>query len=209
MKLSLTFYHFEEMQKNGYNMDMLFLLKLINEGEEDVKSLCEGSPKLEALYQGMMRKGLVSDAGALTTMGTELIVFSASKAKQKIVKKTKSIATEFESWWLTYPGTDTFVHKGKTFTGARSLRQNKEECRLKFDKILLEGEYKTEDLISALKLDVHQKKEASVKQNANKLTYMQNSLTYLNQRSFEPFIELIKQGIKVEESPQMAGGTDV
>jgi len=25
---------------------------------------------------------------------------------------------------------------------------------------------------------------------------MQNSLTYLNQRSFEPFIELIKKGIR-------------
>lgn len=208
MKLSLTFYHFDEMQKNGYSLDILFLLKLINEGE-DVKSLCEGSPKLEALYQGLLRKGLVSDSGGLTTIGTELIVFSASKAKKRIVKKPKSAVTEFEAWWLAYPGTDTFVHKGKTFTGARSLRQNKEECRLKFDKILLEGEYKAEDLINALNLDVHQKKEASVKQNNNKLTYMQNSLTYLNQRSFEPFIELIKQGIKVEETPQIAGGTDI
>ena len=38
---------------------------------------------------------------------------------------------------------------------------------------------------------------------------MQNSLTYLNQRTFEPFIELIKEGHKIVEAPQVAGGTDI
>jgi len=41
------------------------------------------------------------------------------------------------------------------------------------------------------------------------LKNMQNSLTYLNQRSYEPFIELIKEGAKIEEAPQIVGGTDV
>ena len=49
----------------------------------------------------------------------------------------------------------------------------------------------------------------SVKLSTNKLTYMQNSLTYLNQRSYEPFIELIKEGAKIEEAPKVTGGTDV
>jgi hypothetical protein len=38
---------------------------------------------------------------------------------------------------------------------------------------------------------------------------MQNSLTYLNQRTFEPFIELIKAGVKVVEQPTDIGGTDI
>jgi len=38
---------------------------------------------------------------------------------------------------------------------------------------------------------------------------MQNSLTYLNQRSFEPFIELIKQGNSVEEAYVPQGSTDI
>jgi len=38
---------------------------------------------------------------------------------------------------------------------------------------------------------------------------MQNSLTYLNQRSFEPFIELVKEGKKVIEEPIVKGGTDI
>jgi hypothetical protein len=80
---------------------------------------------------------------------------------------------------------------------------------LKFDKILLEGEYTAADLIAALKFDVEQKKENSVKLGTNKLTYMQNSLTYLNQRSYEPFIELIKEGAKIDEAPKIVGGTDI
>jgi hypothetical protein len=38
---------------------------------------------------------------------------------------------------------------------------------------------------------------------------MQNSLTYLNQRTFEPFIELIKEGKTVVEEPIIRGGTDI
>jgi len=56
---------------------------------------------------------------------------------------------------------------------------------------------------------VAQKKENSVKTGTNRLSYMQNSFTYLNQRSFEPFIELIKEGGKVEETDKPVGGTDV
>jgi hypothetical protein len=39
---------------------------------------------------------------------------------------------------------------------------------------------------------------------------MQNSLTYLNQRTFEPFIELIKEGVKIEQqSSAPSGGVDI
>jgi len=38
---------------------------------------------------------------------------------------------------------------------------------------------------------------------------MQNSLTYLNQRTFEPFIELIREGKKIVEEPIIRGGTDI
>jgi hypothetical protein len=64
-------------------------------------------------------------------------------------------------------------------------------------------------MIAALEYEVLQKKENSVKVKTNKLTYMQNSLTYLNQRSFEPFIELVKEGKKVVEEPTITGGTDI
>jgi hypothetical protein len=38
---------------------------------------------------------------------------------------------------------------------------------------------------------------------------MQNSLTYLNQKSYEPFIELIKSGEVLKESTGVTGSTDI
>jgi len=207
MKLNLSPWHFEELIKKSYSLDHIFLLKLI-EQQIDIQPLCDGSMKIAALLSGLIRKGLISEHDEkITTMGKELLIFIDSKEEKKIVKQ-KPATTEFNDWWLSYPGTDTFTHNGKTFTGSRTLRQNKDECRLRYDKILLEGEYTSSQLVEALKFDVLQKKEASLKENTNKLTYMQNSFTYLNQRSYEPFIELINSGITVKET-KSNGSTDI
>lgn len=165
--------------------------------------------KIAGLYQGLLRKGLITDDDKLTLSGHELLTFLATRGKAKKIIKRKPATTEFEEWWKAYPGTDTFTYKGKSFVGNRTLKSAKDECRLKFDKILLEGEYTASQLIDALNFDVTQKKEASIKQANNKLTYMQNSLTYLNQRSYEPIIELINEGVKIVESTQISKGTDI
>ena len=206
MKLNISPWHFEELIKKSYSLDHIFLLKLIHDGY-DISSLVKNSMKINAIEQGLIRKGLVTDNGALTTIGVELLVFLDSKEQTKFVKK-KPLDTDFDQWYKAFPGTDTFTHKGMTFTGSRTLRNSKDDCRLKFDKILLEGEYTPEQLIEALSFDVLQKKEASVKEKTNKLKYMQNSLTYLNQRSYEPFIELIQEGAVIKETQQI-GSTDI
>ena len=126
----------------------------------------------------------------------------------KLVKKTQD-SNSFEEWWKAYPGTDTFTHKGKDFTGTRGMRKGKEECKAKLNAILQEGEYTIDEMIAALKYEVLQKKENSYASKTNKLSYMQNSLTYLNQRTFEPFIELIREGKTIEEKPIIKGGTDI
>jgi hypothetical protein len=206
MKLQLTPGKFLEIVKKSYSLDIIYLLKLI-EDETDIKDLLEDSAKMSVIHQSLIRKGLITDDGnKLTTIGKDLIKFIESEDDLKFVKK-KSSVDEFETWWKTFPGTDTFTHKNKKFTGSRSLRQNKEDCKIKFNKILIEGEHTSEQLIKALNYDVEQKKEASIKQGTNKLTYMQNSLTYLNQRSYEPFIELINEGIELDSTPQ--SGTDI
>ena len=205
MKLNLSPWHYEELIKKSYSLDHIFLLKLIHENY-DVTNLVEDSLKISAIHQGLVRKGLITDNGALTTIGVELLIFLDTKEQTKLVKK-KSITSDFEEWYKVFPGTDTFTHKGKTFTGSRNLRQNPADCRIKFDKILIEGEYTVKELIEALKFDVLQKREASVQENTNKLKYMQNSLTYLNQRSYEPYIELIKEGIQIKET--QSNGTDI
>ncbi len=207
MTLKITFKKYETLIQRGFTLDMIYLLKMIQQ-EFDVKSLCEDTPKICLLCQTILRKQLITGEYKLTTEGKELLAFFDTPSRESIVR-VKQDGDLFEAWWKAYPGTDTFTHKGESFTGTRGLRVNKEECKIKFDKILGEGEYTADDMLAALQFDVTQKKENSVKAKANKLTYMQNSLSYLNQRAFEPFIELIKEGNKIEEAPEQIKGFDI
>jgi hypothetical protein len=208
MNIKVTPYHFEQLLKDGYTLDMIFLLKLIDE-EFDIKTLAEGGPKTDMLCQTLRRKGLVSEQFKITVLGRNLLEFMNTRAKtSKIVKKTQTFA-EFERWWAAYPGTDIFTHKGKSFSGGRTLRVNKDECQLKLDAILAEGEYTVDQLIAALEYEVTQKKENSFKTGTNRLTYMQGSITYLNQRSFQNYIELINQGVVIKEADEPIKGMDI
>jgi hypothetical protein len=209
MKLNVTPEQFEELIKRGYNLDVIFLLKLIDD-QFDVSPLCEGSMKIASVYQSLIRKALITkDDEKLTLVGRDLLEFMDAKSTGRIIKR-KPATTDFEEWWKTYPGTDSFEYKRKKFTGTRAIRKGKDECRLKFDKIILEGEYTAAQLIGALEYELLQKKESSVVTNSNRMTFMQNSVTYLNQRAFEAYIELINDGAKIDIAPQKpTGGTDI
>jgi len=126
---------------------------------------------------------------ALTIQGKEVLEFISS-IKNKRLLKSKIENTDFIEWWEAFPKNNIFTYKNVSFSGSRSMRVKKDECRLKFESIVNEGEYTVKQLIEALKTDVLLKKEESFKTGANKLTYMQNSLTYLNQRSYENFIDV-------------------
>jgi len=209
MKLTISPQQYEELIKRGHNLDVIFLLKLIDE-QYDVSPLCEGSMKIASVYQSLIRKALITkDDEKLTVLGRDLLVFMDTKMDTKIIRR-KPATTDFEEWWKTYPGTDGFDYKGKSFKGTRALRLHKDDCRLKFDKILLEGEYTAAQLIAALNFEVNQKKETSITENTNRLKFMQGSSVYLNQRAFEPFIELINDGATITEAKQKPqGGTDI
>jgi len=208
MNIKITPYHFEQLLKDGYTLDMVFLLKLIEE-EFDIKTLAEGGPKVDALCQSLRRKGLVSEQFKITVLGRNLLDFMNTRAKTtKIIKKTQTHA-EFEKWWAAFPGTDIFTYKGKSFAGGRTLRVHRDDCQAKLDAILAEGEYTVDQLIAALEYEVLQKKESSIKTGTNRLTYMQGSLTYLNQRSFQNYIELIDQGVTIKESHEPIKGMDI
>lgn len=209
MKLNVNPQQFEELIKRGYNLDTIYLLKLIDE-QYDVSPLCKESMKIASVYQSLIRKGLITQFDEkITTLGTDLLEFVNSKSTAKIIRR-KPATTDFEEWWKAYPGTDSFEYKGKKFTGTRAIRKAKDECRLKFDKILLEGEYTAAQLIAALNFEILQKKESSIETKTNRLTFMQNSVTYLNQRAFEPYIELIINGEQIKESDEKpTGSTDI
>jgi len=209
MKLNVTPQQFEELIKRSYNLDIIYLLKLIDE-QYDIAPLYKDSMKIASVYQSLIRKGLITENDdKLTTLGKDLIQFIETKGDIKIIRR-RPATTDFEEWWKAYPGTDGFDYKGKTFKGTRALRKGKDECRLKFDKIILEGDYTATQLIAALNYEILQKKESSVATASNRMTFMQGSVPYLNQRSYEAYIELINEGSTVDVAPQKPqGGTDI
>jgi hypothetical protein len=209
MKLHITPQQFEELIKKSYSLDIIYLLKLI-EAEYDVEPLYENSMRISAIYQSLRRKGLIAeDENRLTTTGKDLLAFVGEDKTQKKFVKRKPHATLFEEWWKTYPGTDTFSYNGKKFRGTRALRKDKQACKIKFDAILNEGDYTAQQLIGALKFEIEQKVLESMRRGTNRLTYMQNSLTYLNQRTYEAFIELIEQEGDNAGPAEPTGSTDI
>jgi hypothetical protein len=204
MNIILSPYHFQEIIKKGYSLDLIYIMLMV-QNDTDISQMCEDSVKIASLHSTLIRKGLLTDHNKLTLTGVGVLAFLETKEEVKLSTKKKP-SDDFDNWWKAFPGTDIFTHNGKSFTGCRSLKSKKEDCRSRLSTILNEGEYTIDQLIGALEFDVNSKKKQSVISNANKLTYMQNSLTYLNQRSFEPFIELL--GTTQPESTNY-GGTDI
>jgi hypothetical protein len=102
----------------------------------DLSTLCEGSPKMEALYQGLYRRGLITDEHKISLRGQEMIKFLEESDADEKLPKRKIVTVDFDVWWKTYPGTDTFSHQGKTFAGSRSLRVKKDDCKKKFQAVI-------------------------------------------------------------------------
>ena len=190
MNIIITPFQFGEIIKQQYSLDHIAILKLVNDNIE-LGEMIEGSKRFAALYQSAIRKGILTEDGsAVSNVGKELLQYLEDRKEEKsFVRKKES--SDFDSWWGIFPPTDNFVYEDIKFTGCRNLRLNKEECRLKFERLVSDGLYTAEEIIEATRYDVLQKMRESVRKKSNKLTYLQNSLTYLRQHSFESFIELI------------------
>lgn len=187
MMEKLSWLKFLELLKKGYNLDNLYILSNIE--NVDLKDF--DNPKVAIIYQGMIRKGLLTEEGKVTVEGQLILDFLSKEEETKIVKK-KVKEEEFDKWWEIYPKNDSFTYRGKSFTGSRGIRVKKEDCKTKIKAILNEGKYSINDLIRALEYEVFLKKEKSFKEGKNNLTFMQNSLTYLNQGTYHNFMEISK-----------------
>jgi len=199
MKLDLTADHYLELMKKSYSLDALYLLNLISE-EYDVSVLTEGSKKIKAIYNSLVRKGMITNDEKLTTLGLDLLEFVRIKTNKKFIKK-KVARSDFDDWWEAYPTTDEFKMGNKLFKGSRALRIGTEKCRLLYNKIIDEGKYTKEDLIGALKYEVKMRKSNSLKKNSNDLSWMKSSEPYLNQQAFDAFVELSRKGAVQSAGP--------
>lgn len=195
IQITISPEQFRELYGKGYTLDMIYILKMF-----EAKVCTTSHPKIDALEETLKRKGLLDEKENITEKGNELLSFLTSEKKVLKTKKVKSDSDDpFLKWWSTYPSTDTFEYKNKKFKGTRALKTKKDECKAKIIKLLASGEFTIDELVEALKLEIYQKAENSIKTGINKMSYFQNSLTYLNQGTYEPFVDLVRKGHKVEE----------
>lgn len=186
---------YKELSRKGITLDMCYILSLIKEGH----SIWAGQgQRVYQIILALQRKGFIKD-GVVTEEGKKIIEFLQGSGDDIGLAKIELPKDAFTLWWEKFPATDTFKYKGKVFSGCRGLRTKKDDCKKKLLAVLEEKEYTIEQLIAALDYEIIQKKEISLKSGENKMAYFRNSLTYINQRSWEPFIDLIKLKIVPRE----------
>lgn len=188
--IGLTPLKFRELLKRGYSTDILYLLTLCEKGL-DVRGFSE--PKENAIIQSLYRKQLINEEGSLLPEGKKLLDYIRAKDEEgeKLELPERIKNTCFDEWWATYPGTDTLIVGGKiVYRGSRSLRNNKDKCRVLYNKIIDTKEYTHQQMVGALKKEIELKISRSLREKKNTLCYMKNTFSYLTQRSFEDFIEL-------------------
>lgn len=189
---NITAEGFQELQKAGLTLDQLFYLECVS-NEVNLKDVVS-KDKLLTWRQSLLRKGFITEDNRSTLDGETVLhsVGSGEPFRNTLEKKGITDEEDFERWWRTYPANDIFEYKGRKFDGSRALKRNKPECKEKFIKIINEGQYTAEDMICVLEFEVLIKKERSVKENANNMRYMTNTVSYLNQRLFEGLMEASK-----------------
>lgn len=183
-----------DLSKKSLTLDHVYFLKML-EKEEDI-SLLRSNLRLDLVFKSLIRKGYIDEDGKILPHGKEILEFINGKKTKKVLEKKKMSSMDFDKFWLNFPATNGFSYRGKSFKSVRALRINKEKCKEKLSSILNEREYTLDEIIGAIKIDVLNKKEESIRTGENKLSYMNNSLTYLNQRVYEPFIEEYRERIK-------------
>lgn len=191
--MNITLEKYIKVLDAGYSLDILYLLKLLKEGVNISKEILH--PKIGAIHQMLLRKALATEENKITVDGEDLLAYleeDGEKVKE-IVKRVK--AEGFDKWWTTYPATNMFLYKGKTFPGTQSKRIKKDDCKKLFQKIVNEG-IPSEDIIGATEYHFQVAKDLSWKEGKNQISYIGNSERYLREKMFEPFIELYKNKTK-------------
>jgi hypothetical protein len=191
---NLSTAHFHSLLKQKLPLDCIYLLEMINNGEEI------DSEEFLPLLQRLQRKGYISAHLKMTEYGNKLynslfeeIVFI--KPKQTIAKNDK-----FSDWWTIFPATNDFEINGKHFQGSQKKNIKREECHNIFN--ILCNSFSPDDIIAGTNYHIQTAKEISFKKKENQLTYIPNSLRYLKEKYFEGYIEKAKKVVKIETSKE-------
>lgn len=179
---------------NYYEFGALLSLYCIEHNIESDFQTITFNQSLYTVLEGRKLIKLFNKKPFLRVKGKELIE-QLVNFKEKSKWTRKPVKTPFEEFWETFPTSDSHG----VFTKTRNLKSNKSGCKKKYEQYLNKG-IKHEDIIKALKYEINEKKEKSIRDN--KLSYLKNSYTWLNQKEFEIILE------SMEENDNNESGTD-
>jgi hypothetical protein len=128
--------------------------------------------------------------------------------KKELKKVKASLNGQFLDWWKAYPAgnawRDDAEHGGKLYPGSRGFRTKEEDCEKLYLKALADG-YTHQEMIGAINYEISEKKRESRATGTNKLTYMVNTHTYLLNRMYINFIEMMKLAPSLGSKPESTG----
>jgi len=181
----------DEVKKGGYTLEeVMALIKLETNriGHEFPYSSTRDED-----YISLYKRGLIDTTtnGHVTTKeGQKVIGKLLGKDKKPKIDKSEY---NFDDFWATFPSNDAHGSWRRT----RALKSNKSGCEVAYNRAIGNGTSHA-DLIKALKWEVADRKSKSL--STNKMSYMKNSATWLNQREFEIILEELKnKGVNPEE----------
>lgn len=201
--MNITLEKYIKVLNAGFSLDILYLLKLIKDKVDITDAIL--LPKIGAVNQMLLRKQLITEDNQITMSGDELLSYIEDDENPKeLVKKLKT--NDFDKWWVTYPATNMFIYKNKTFKGTQSKRVKKLECKQLFNKYINEG-FTADDIINATEYHFQMAKDLSFKKGENQVSFIANSYRYLNEKMFVPFIELYKK--QTNKSTEIGSAVDI
>lgn len=182
-------YNFDDVKDTKLNInEFLTLLKLYLEysNKDDI----EFEPR-DKDYFVLQKKGMIKIikndnelSFSIRGLGKETIerVMNFQKVKSK---NNSSMSNLFDEFWKLFPSTD----KHSIYPKTRALKSNRIGCKNKYFSYLKNGT-KHEDIIKALRYEINERKNNSGRDN--KLSFMKNSNTWLNQREFDIILETMQ-----------------
>lgn len=184
------------LSKSGMNLSHYWVLDLLNGAKEVYPNAVQVVPQLREVNLLMSR--FLVDTKGITPLGQqfykEISEIKEGEAPKKSKKKEEVVDNGFEEWYCAYPSSDHYRYRGMVFEGeGKSLKPNKEICRMKYNAIIARGGITKEQILDATKLQIEKRKAASFDSGKNGLTYMQKAETYLGQESFRAFLEEINE----------------
>lgn len=188
-----------EVKKGGYTLEeVLALIKLeaTRIGYEFPYNRTEDND-----YILLHKRGLVDTTanGHITSKSGQILIGKLTGVKK--VKNVDKSELKFDEFWAAYPANDAFGQWMRT----RALKSNKSGCETAYGTAIGNG-VTHEELINALKWEVADRKSKSTV--SNKMSFMKNSATWLNQREYEIILEENKN-VDIETGDEDSWTTDM